>query len=523
MKKNLFILLVVFLFLFIAIGSQTVFQVHDPPCNDNLAIQWSKQWLNVLGTTFGFLTPPMNARAIFIFTASMYDSIVPFTSDLKPYICKIPKRPLEEHTSMNIATALSYSVFRSMENIFIQFPENLVPARNFFISLGYDPNFFGTEITSAAGIGNLCSNMIISSRSTDGSNQFGNEPGTQNSQVYSDFTNYAPVNNPQEEPGLTNCPVVRDLNHWIPLLVPNTQGDTVVQQAESPQAGYMRPFAIDQGLLRTIPQPPQRGTNSQVEFNLDIWELLTISRTLNDREKVITEFWGNGIGNSLPAGHWTYITIYSIKKYCLDVKQSVRVLFLQGSSVFDAGIIAWMSKRFFDYIRPISAIQCSFVQNATIISWQGPYLGVGTLLGSNWKPYQDIYFISPAFQEYVSGHSTFSTAAAEVLKLFFNSDSYGDSVVIPQGESLFEPRIDAGEPGFIPGVTNVPNTGPQSIGYTPATDITLFWPTFTSAANESGISRRYGGIHFKHGDLEGRALGRRVGKIVYEKFQSLSL
>jgi len=47
--------------------------------------------------------------------------------------------------------------------------------------------------------------------------------------------------------------------------------------------------------------------------------------------------------------------------------------------------------------------------------------------------------------------------------------------------------------------------------------VTLHWATFTDAANQAGISRRYGGIHFVQGDLNGRDVGRLVGEQAYDK------
>jgi hypothetical protein len=96
-------------------------------------------------------------------------------------------------------------------------------------------------------------------------------------------------------------------------------------------------------------------------------------------------------------------------------------------------------------------------------------------------------FGTPAFPEYVSGHSAFSAAAAEVLKRFTGSDWFGGEVTIAAGSSLVEP------------------------GAVPVTDVTLRWRTFSAAADEAGMSRRYGGIHFVEGDLRGRELGRAVG------------
>ncbi|MGH9283292.1 MAG: calcium-binding protein, partial [Acidimicrobiales bacterium] len=55
----------------------------------------------------------------------------------------------------------------------------------------------------------------------------------------------------------------------------------------------------------------------------------------------------------------------------------------------------------------------------------------------------------------------------------------------------------------------------------PAADLTLTWGTFSEAADESGISRQYGGFHFNQGDVDGRAMGRQVAGVVYARAQAL--
>jgi hypothetical protein len=105
-------------------------------------------------------------------------------------------------------------------------------------------------------------------------------------------------------------------------------------------------------------------------------------------------------------------------------------------------------------------------------------------------PYQPSWFPTPPFPEYVSGHSAFSAAAAEVLRIMTGSDNFGYAATIRAGTSVIEP------------------------GSTPRTDLQFNWPTFSAAADEAGISRRYGGIHFESGDLQGRAVGRAVGQDV---------
>jgi hypothetical protein len=99
------------------------------------------------------------------------------------------------------------------------------------------------------------------------------------------------------------------------------------------------------------------------------------------------------------------------------------------------------------------------------------------------------------FPDYVSGHSTYSAAAARILTLWTGSEHLGESVTLPTGSSKIEP------------------------GVTPAQLVTLKWETFTDAANEAGMSRRYGGIHFASADLAGRKLGRLVADKVWLKAQ----
>jgi hypothetical protein len=149
----------------------------------------------------------------------------------------------------------------------------------------------------------------------------------------------------------------------------------------------------------------------------------------------------------------------------------------------------------YDSVRPVTAIDFLF-QGQQIMAWGGPYRGAVMEDGSQWIPYQPSTFLTPPFSEYISGHSTFSAAGAEILKRFTHSDNFGASVTFLAGSSNTEP------------------------GLTPQQSVTLSWATFSDAADEAGISRRYGGIHFEAGDLVGRATGRLVAAKAWHKAQS---
>jgi hypothetical protein len=162
--------------------------------------------------------------------------------------------------------------------------------------------------------------------------------------------------------------------------------------------------------------------------------------------------------------------------------EDVRLFFALTGALLDAGIACWDAKRAYDSVRPVTAIRFLFA-GREVLAWGGPGQGTRRIRGEQWQP----YIATPPFPEHPSGHSTFSAAAAAVLARFTGSDRFGASVTIRAGSSRVEP------------------------GTTPAADVVLSWPTFTDAADQAGRSRRYGGIHFKMGDLVGRALGAMVG------------
>lgn len=148
----------------------------------------------------------------------------------------------------------------------------------------------------------------------------------------------------------------------------------------------------------------------------------------------------------------------------MDIFDTAQVLFVVGNAINDAGVAAWEAKIKFDSIRPLQMIQCGF-SDELLDAWIGPYQGVGDVPAAVWQPYQAATFVTPAFAGYVSGHSTFSAAAAGALINIF-----GEAYVAPkcrriaEGESLFEAKIERGQPGFMDGMTNVANRGPRTKG-----------------------------------------------------------
>jgi len=233
-----------------------------------------------------------------------------------------------------------------------------------------------------------------------------------------------------------------------------------------------------------LPGPAIQGSP---EYERQAQELVDISAALTDRQKAIAEYWSDGPNSEQPPGHWALLAQFVSERDRHTLDDDVKMFFVLTNAVFDAGIAAWDAKRAFDSVRPITAISTLF-QGKRIRAWGGPGKGTREIDGADWMPYQRSTFPTPPFPEYVSGHSTFSAAAAQILRLWTGSDAFGASATVPAGSSKIEP------------------------GLTPAQPIVLAWKTFSEAAEEAGMSRRYGGIHFRAADLTGRLLGRMVAE-----------
>jgi len=122
------------------------------------------------------------------------------------------------------------------------------------------------------------------------------------------------------------------------------------------------------------------------------------------------------------------------------------------------------------------------------------FSGVKWIEGISWVPYQRASFVTPAFPGYISGHSTFSRAAAEVLTKI-------------TGTPFF--------PGGMGGFTAKALTY-LSFEKGPNKDVPLQWATYYDAADQAGISRLYGGIHVSADDFTGRRVGSQCGLQAWE-------
>ena len=420
--------------------------------------------------------PTVAARALAVLHTCVFAAWAVYDATAGTRLGGAARRPWPEHTAANKREAVSYAAHRALVDLF---PTEAPAFGALLRQLGYPPPPPGEPGGAAAGpgwpatpreVGEAAAGVVLFLRRRDGANQDGG---------YADTSGYVPVNTPDE---------VRDPNRWQPLRLPSGQ----VQQCTTPHWGTVRPFALTSG-AQLRPAGPARSPSDA--YRTQAVQLLELSAGLTDRHKAIAEYWSDGPATETPPGHWCLLAQGVALRDRHDLDADVKLFFALANALLDAGIAAWDAKRHFDSVRPITAIRYLFA-GRPVRAWGGPGLGTVTLDGATWQPYQLPTFVTPPFPEYVSGHSTFSAAAAEVLRRFTGSDAFRATATVPAGSSRIEP------------------------GRTPAADVILAWPTFSAAADEAGLSRRYGGIHFEHGDLHGRALGRAVGAQAWARAQA---
>ena len=222
-----------------------------------------------------------------------------------------------------------------------------------------------------------------------------------------------------------------------------------------PQWGFVTPFAMNSGSQFRPPGPPSLDSERYAADYDEVKSLgAAVDSTRTQEQTQIALFWADGAGTETPPGHWNSIaqTIADMQGNTLE--QNARLFALLNIAMADAAICAWDAKYTFHFWRPVTAI--NYVE---------PEL--------NWMS----FIVTPPFPDYVSGHSTFSGAAATVLALFYGTDD------LP-----FTTGSD-----FLPGVYRS-------------------FPTCLDAAEEAAVSRLYGGIYFRSANEDGLQAGINIGE-----------
>lgn len=236
--------------------------------------------------------------------------------------------------------------------------------------------------------------------------------------------------------------------HWVPTSL-------IVQQQKPllPEWGKNRTFAMPNSAACALPAPPAYSEDKTSEFYKQALEVFQTKKDMTPEQRAIARFWSDDpMLSPTPPGHWVSIALQILERDNVGLDKSVDVLARLGVAEADAFIGCWDAKFQYDLVRPVTYIRRT--------------------MDPKWEP----LLITPPFPEYPSGHSTQSAAAAAVLtKLFGENFAFEDAT--RKGDGL-KPRA---------------------------------FPSFWAAANEAGLSRMYGGIHFRAAIERGLEQGRCIG------------
>src|SRR5213595_2758092 len=222
-----------------------------------------------------------------------------------------------------------------------------------------------------------------------------------------------------------------------------------------PQWGFVVPFGMSSSSQFRPPGPPSLDSDQYAADYNEVKELgAALGSTRTADQTQVALFWADGAGTETPPGHWNSIAQIIAAGQGNTLEENARLFALLNIAMADAAICAWDAKYTFHFWRPVTAI-----------NFAEPQL--------NWAS----FIVTPPFPDYVSGHSTFSGAAATVLPLFFGTED------LP-----FTTGSD-----FLPGVTRS-------------------FSTCLDAAEEAAVSRLYGGIHFRSANEDGLQAGISIGE-----------
>ena len=280
-----------------------------------------------------------------------------------------------------------------------------------------------------------------------------------------------------------------------------------------------------------------------------------------DYARVLAEFWADGIDSETPPGHWFEIYHYVTDQPTFERKwegvgpllskleYDVKAQLALAGAMHDAAICAWSLKGYYDYIRPVSAIRYMAdlgqssdtllsnydpngiplltgyielvdygdslagtwnenVGKIKVFTWKGhEYIsntatdmaGVGWILAENWWPYQRPTFVTPPFAGFVSGHSTFSRAGAQIMEFITGSEFFPGGMGVFHAEQNEYLQFEEG----------------------PSVSIDLQWATYRDASDQCSLSRLWGGIHPPIDDIPGRMIGEQVGVYAFDLADSI--
>jgi PAP2 superfamily len=385
------------------------------PANADVITDWNNAALDAIRA--GNTAPPIASRSLAILHISIYDAVNGIARTNEPYLVQSLAPAGAAHEA-----AASAAAHKALVNLFPAAASNFDTLHAAILAA--IPN--GPQKIAGIVWGEFVANQILAARANDGSDAIVPPPGGSG-------------------PGV-----------WVPT--PPASAPYLL-----PQWGFVVPFAMSSSSQFRPPGPPSLDSEQYAADYNEVKELgATTGSTRTEEQTEIALFWADGAGTETPPGHWNSIAQIIAATQGNTLEENAGLFALLNIAMADAAICAWDAKYTFHFWRPVTAIRNAETDG-------NPATDPDTAWNS--------FIVTPPFPDYVSGHSTFSGAAATVLPLFYGTED------LP-----FTTGSD-----FLPGVTRS-------------------FSTPLAAASEAADSRLYGGIHFRSANEDGLQAGISIGE-----------
>jgi hypothetical protein len=400
--------------------SRTISRVSPAVAVDPV-LEWNRVAIEAIRSDAS--PPPLASRSLAMVHAAIYDVVNALDGDPGFYVTGTAP------AGTSVVAAVAAAADRVLMYIYPGQQSSLDAAFAGSLSRVVD----GTAESDGIALGRSVADSIIAMRSTDG---------------WDDFTTFFGG----EQPG-----------QWRPT-------EPMFDVALLPQWATLDPFTMTAPSQFRPPGPPSLDSQAYATAMNEVKSLGAQSGGSRTSEQTaIARFWADGAGTYTPPGHWNLIAEEVAASRGMSISDNARLFAALNLSLADAAITAWDVKYADGFWRPNTAIHQADLDGNSATAADG-----------DWES----FLITPPFPEYVSGHSTFSAAAATIL-----AATFGDATTFTT----------------------------RSIGL-PGVDRTF--PSFTAAAAEAGRSRIYGGIHFEFSNQDGQAAGRQVADWVLDAFHA---
>jgi hypothetical protein len=328
----------------------------------DLVLEWNEVLLDAIRATN--MNPPRASRAMAIAHTAIYDAVNAIERTHEVYAVNVLASPLAS-TEAAVAAAAHAALTRLFPSQTEAFDDNLAN------SLAAIPDGLAEDL--GVELGEEVAAQMLALRAGDGSDV---------------VVPYTPASDPGD---------------WRPTPPANAP-------ALLPNWPDVTPFAMTSGSQFSPNNIPALTSAKYTAAFNEVKSLGSINSATRTADQTnIALFWANGGGTATPGGHLNVLAaIVSEQQRDLSLAENARLFAMLNVALADAAIMSWDAKYDTNFWRPITGIRAADTDG-----------NPNTTADAAWTP----LIVTPPFPSYTSGHSSFSGAAAAVLKSFFGRDN----------------------------------------------------------------------------------------------------